>query len=198
MVDEVSYFEGSQNRVYSRPSLRKAISSKPSDAEAPVGYLYYDLTVSQVTTLELPNGEQVPFADGRIVFGWGDVYISDLMHQFSPVCESAEGMFLYRAHQGQVILLNNGNIQSINNIIGTDVLSLFDKPEGYHPFVEEGKVWNMLSQKEAADLYPDYEFSYFIKGDTLISDLNCKKLYSYNENNTNQTKFTSQNIMKAF
>ena len=145
VVDNVIYFEESQARAYSIPSRRKAISSRPSDEEAPEGYFYYDWTVSKVTTLELPNGEQVPFADGRIVFGWGDVYINDLLHQFVPDCESAEGMFLYRVHQGQVILRNNGNVQSINNIIGTDVLSLFDKPEGYHPFVEEGKVWKRTS-----------------------------------------------------
>ena len=60
----------------------------------------------------------------------------------------------------------------------------------YTPFVEEGKVWSMLyDNEEAADLYPSYEFYYFIEGDTLISGLNCKKFYVRNENNNNLTEY---------
>ena len=52
------------------------------------------------------------------------------------------------------------------------------------PFVEEGKIWHMVyNNPEASDIYPDYQFYYFIKGDTLISGRNCKKMYVYNENN---------------
>ena len=57
-------------------------------------------------------------------------------------------------------------------------------------FVEEGKVWNMRCHRiYISDLYPDYDFNYFIKGDTLISDRNYKKLYAYNENNDGQTLY---------
>ena len=59
-----------------------------------------------------------------------------------------------------------------------------------HQFVEEGKVWNMLYHNvEAFDIFPDYKYSYLIKGDTLISDMNCKKLYTFNENNDSITVY---------
>ena len=58
-----------------------------------------------------------------------------------------------------------------------------------NPFVEEGKVWNMLYNNEEAYLYPSYQYQYYIEGDTLISSLNCKKLYAYNENNDGQTQY---------
>ena len=59
-----------------------------------------------------------------------------------------------------------------------------------HPFVEEGKVWNMYCHRiYNPEAYPDYDFNYFIKGDTLISGMNYKKLYAYNENNDNQTEY---------
>ena len=59
-----------------------------------------------------------------------------------------------------------------------------------HPFVEEGKVWNMQCQRiYVPGVYPDYDFNYFIKGDTLISGINYKKLYAYNENNDGQTQY---------
>jgi len=38
-------------------------------------------------------GEQVPFANGRVAFEWGDVYQGDLLHQFAPDCESEEATF---------------------------------------------------------------------------------------------------------
>lgn len=53
------------------------------------------------------------------------------------------------------------------------------------PFAVEGKVWHMLSHSvDASDLYPDYEYSYFISGDTLIAGQACKKLFSWNEDGT--------------
>ena len=59
-----------------------------------------------------------------------------------------------------------------------------------HPFVEEGKVWNMQCHRiYVPGVYPDYDFNYFIKGDTLISSMNCKKLYAFNENDDNQTEY---------
>ena len=69
-------------------------------------------------------------------------------------------------------------------------LTAFSQNENYNSFVEEGKVWNMLcSNKEPLGMYPDYDWRYFIKGDTTISDLCCKKLYVYNENNNGQPVF---------
>ena len=57
------------------------------------------------------------------------------------------------------------------------------------PFVEEGKVWNMRYQNDEGYLYPDYEYSYYIEGDTLVSGKNCKKLYTYNENDDGLTEY---------
>ena len=56
--------------------------------------------------------------------------------------------------------------------------------------VEEGKTWNMKYHNyEAFDLYPDYDYKYFIKGDTLVGGKNCKKLYSYNEQNSDAVAY---------
>ena len=50
--------------------------------------------------------------------------------------------------------------------------------------VEEGKTWIMkYHNAEAMDLYPDYEYKYFIEGDTLINGKEYKKLYSFNVDN---------------
>ena len=69
-------------------------------------------------------------------------------------------------------------------------LTAFSQNENNNSFVEEGKVWNMLcSNKEPLGMYPDYDWRYFIKGDTTISDLCCKKLYVFNEDNNNQTAY---------
>lgn len=62
--------------------------------------------------------------------------------------------------------------------------------DSYIPFVEEGKVWSMLySNPKVSDIYPDYEFQYLIKGDTMISGLNCKKFYVRNGNNNGLTEY---------
>ncbi len=53
--------------------------------------------------------------------------------------------------------------------------------QGYNAteLIEDGKVWKMLySNVEASDIYPDYEYSYYIKGDTVVAGKSCKKLYS--------------------
>ncbi len=58
------------------------------------------------------------------------------------------------------------------------------------PFVEEGKVWRMIyNNPEISDIVPDYEYSYFIKGDTLIAGRECKKLYGFNERNDRLTRY---------
>ena len=126
-LDDVLETLSYEVKAYSTPSHHRGIKAELSD-EAPEGYYYYDLEISNVSSIDLPNGEQVPFANGRIAFGWGDVYQGDLFHQLSPLCEGSEGMFLYRVHQGQVILQNKNNVIKINDIIGKDVLSLFNKP----------------------------------------------------------------------
>ena len=49
--------------------------------------------------------------------------------------------------------------------------------EDYLPFVVEGKVWNMYSSSTPRN---NWYGKYYIKGDTVINDIVCKKLYSYN------------------
>ena len=51
----------------------------------------------------------------------------------------------------------------------------------YKPFVEEGKLWKMKSGNN--------DLQYFIKGDTVIGDKECKKLYSFNAGNTNAVDY---------
>ena len=69
-------------------------------------------------------------------------------------------------------------------------VSLFAQENNYHPFVEEGKVWNMYYHNDLMHLQdPTYYYHYFIEGDTLIAGQNCKKLYAFNENNDNQTMY---------
>ena len=69
-------------------------------------------------------------------------------------------------------------------------MSTMAQQTGYTPFVEEGKVWHMLyDNPEAAGMYPSYEFCYFIKGDTMIADWSCMKLYVYNEDNNKTTDY---------
>ena len=60
----------------------------------------------------------------------------------------------------------------------------------YKPFVEEGKVWHMAFSTfdwwETFEEYT-YDYDYFIEGDTVIAGIACKKLYSYNQDNTGTT-----------
>ena len=121
--------EESYVKAYSAPNRPDGVEVFRSDVEAPQGYIYFDLLVSDVTTIELPNGETVPCANGHIAFGLGDITIGDLWHQFVPDMESLDDRFLYRVHQGQVLLQHQENINRINRIIGTDVLTLFIKKE---------------------------------------------------------------------
>ena len=44
----------------------------------------------------------------------------------------------------------------------------------YHPFVKEGKVWNLSRSYDTGKTTP---VSYIIKGDTLLQGQMCKKLY---------------------
>ena len=53
--------------------------------------------------------------------------------------------------------------------------------EDYLPFVVEGKVWNTHSYPARATTTSSYwSGKYFIAGDTVINDIVCKKIYSYN------------------
>ena len=142
-LDDVLETLSYEVKAYSSPSHHRGIKAELSD-EAPEGYYYYDLEISNVSSIELPNGEQVPFANGRIAFGWGDVYQGDLFHQLSPLCEGSEGMFLYRVHQGQVILQNKNNVIKINDIIGKDVLSLFNKPKDANTYFPKGQMATII------------------------------------------------------
>ena len=60
--------------------------------------------------------------------------------------------------------------------------------DNYHSLVEEGKTWNMQYQ-HMSGLYPNYDYRYYIEGDTLIADRNCKKLYVFNESNDGLTEY---------
>ena len=63
----------------------------------------------------------------------------------------------------------------------------------YAPFAEEGKVWHMIKEHPLPPDYEEYEtdylYEYFIKGDTVIAGLPCKKMYLYNENNSGAVRY---------
>ena len=50
---------------------------------------------------------------------------------------------------------------------------------GHHsPFAEEGKRWNYRYTCSHPDAQSEnYDYSYFIYGDTIINGITCKKLY---------------------
>ena len=60
------------------------------------------------------------------------------------------------------------------------------EPEGYNsPFAEEGKRWNYRYVCSHPDYqYLNYDYSYFIHGDTIINGIICKKLYYEQSNET--------------
>ena len=63
----------------------------------------------------------------------------------------------------------------------------------YAPFVEDGKVWHM--EREIVEMAPmdviveSYDFDYFIEGDTVIVGQACKKVYSWNLDNTGELAY---------
>lgn len=72
--------------------------------------------------------------------------------------------------------------------IAIDIMSCYSQDIQYHPFVEEGKVWNM----KCSHAFPqpvDYDYCYYIQGDTLIANVACKKMYAYNELDTKATEY---------
>ena len=174
-LDDVLETLSYEVKAYSSPSHHRGIKAELSD-EAPEGYYYYDLEINNVSSIELPNGEQVPFANGRIAFGWGDVYQGDLFHQLSPLCEGSEGMFLYRVHQGQVILQNKNNVIKINDIIGKDVLSLFNKPMDANTYFPTGMKWKEVPAEPDYPLDTLYAVTWEIGPDTIINNLNYKQI----------------------
>ena len=174
-LDDVLETLSYEVKAYSTPSHHRGIKAELSD-EAPEGYYYYDLEISNVSSIDLPNGEQVPFANGRIAFGWGDVYQGDLFHQLSPLCEGSEGMFLYRVHQGQVILQNKNNVIKINDIIGKDVLSLFNKPMDADKYFPTGMKWKEVPAEPDYPLDTLYAVTWEIGPDTIINNLNYKQI----------------------
>lgn len=74
-------------------------------------------------------------------------------------------------------------------LLAIDCYSCIAQNDAYRPFVEEGKIWYMKYQNREAPEFPDYDFSYYIQGDTVIGGIECKKLYAYNENNAHETKY---------
>ena len=54
----------------------------------------------------------------------------------------------------------------------------------YAPFAEDGKVWHMKWDLGEPELeFLNYDFDFFIDGDTLIADRQCKKVFSRNRQN---------------
>lgn len=71
----------------------------------------------------------------------------------------------------------------------TDCYSCIAQNKVYSPFVEEGKTWYMKYHNEEAPEYPDYDYCYFIRGDTVIGGIECKKFYVSNYNNVQETEY---------
>ena len=59
----------------------------------------------------------------------------------------------------------------------------------YTPLLCEGKTWHMHHEALFAPEDAIFDFDYFIAGDTVIADLPCKKLYSYNDYNSGTTDY---------
>ena len=74
-------------------------------------------------------------------------------------------------------------------ILATDFYYCIAQDIVYSPFVEEGKIWYMTYNNEEAPEFPDYDYCYYIQGDTLIGDIECKKLYVFNYNNAQETEY---------
>lgn len=49
------------------------------------------------------------------------------------------------------------------------------------PFLEEGKTW--VYNAHPIYMYPDYEYKYVVKGDTVINGVKGNKIYTYNFDN---------------
>ena len=56
--------------------------------------------------------------------------------------------------------------------------------QDYRPFVEDNKSWTCYGNPEGAGLY-----CYRLRGDTLVNDQNCLKLYSQNKYNNGRTLY---------
>lgn len=70
-----------------------------------------------------------------------------------------------------------------------DCYSCIAQNKVYSPFVEEGKTWYMKYYNEEASEYPDYDYYYYIQGDTVIGGIECKKFYMFNNNNAQDTEY---------
>lgn len=74
-------------------------------------------------------------------------------------------------------------------IFVTDCYSCIAQNKVYSPFVEEGKTWYMRYNNEEAPEYPEYDYCYYIQGDTVIGGIECKKFYAFNNNNAQETEY---------
>ena len=72
--------------------------------------------------------------------------------------------------------------------IAIGIVPCYSQDGQYRPFVEEGKVWKMKYVNVYPE-YPNYDYCYYIEGDTLIANVACKKLYAYNRLNTGATEY---------
>ena len=81
-------------------------------------------------------------------------------------------------------------VLSIFLLIAVEAYTCTAQDNTYSPFVEEGKTWYMKYHNvEAPELFPDYDYCYYIQGDTVIGGIECKKFYVFNYNNAQETEY---------
>ena len=61
--------------------------------------------------------------------------------------------------------------------------------DGYRPLVEEGKHWTYDNFMPLRPAKYDHYYQYELKGDTVISEISCLKMYSENLKNDGTTKY---------
>ena len=90
----------------------------------------FDRTVpiTSVTTIELAGESDVPLANGRIAFGWGDIPGGDCYNQESISYKTP--YFICRVHDGQIVFKSDKYVDYMNFILGTNVLTVFDEWTG--------------------------------------------------------------------
>ena len=79
-------------------------------------------------------------------------------------------------------------------LVSLPLLCCGAKDADYAPFAEESTVWHMVKEHPLPPDYEEYEtdyfYEYFIKGDTVIAGLPCKKMYRYNWENSGVAAFS--------
>ena len=163
--------------------------------------------------LVLPEGmifQSVAFADGCYLDGYGaePTSVDNENGSITITCAASEGVGITGTDDAvaTVTVMIADTIPSGKYVITLTNIKLVESNGSVYakshtefkwsimgssrPFVEERKVWNMcyyddLNRNHA----PTYNYRYFIESDTLISNLSCKKLYVFNENNDGLTEY---------